>query len=91
VLDFDFIEWDDEQDPRGNAQHIAAAGLTVKEIEEILYSPYNESDASTSSGRPAVFGTTGMGKYIIVVYTRSEQNGVAVIRPATAYEVDPPY
>jgi hypothetical protein len=41
-------------------------------------------------GRPAVFGTTGTGKYILVVYDQSEENNVVVIRPVTAYEVDPP-
>jgi hypothetical protein len=90
MLDFDFIEWDDEGDPRGNVRHITAAGLMPGEVEEILYSPDPDTDTSDSTGRPAVFGTTSTGKYIIVVYTRDEENGVVVIRPVTAFEVPPP-
>ncbi len=91
MLDFDYIEWDDEDDPRGNVQHIAAAGLTTDEVEDVLCSPDAESGTSESSGRPAVFGTTATGKYIIVVYVRTEESHVIVVRPITAYEVDPPY
>src|SRR5438093_6722174 len=28
MIDFDLIAWDDEDNPRGNVQHIAANGLT---------------------------------------------------------------
>ena len=61
MLDFDFVEWDDEDDPQGNIQHIAAADLTPDEVEDVLYSPDAETDTSESTGRPAVFGTTRMG------------------------------
>jgi hypothetical protein len=27
MIDFDLIAWDDEDDPRGNVQHIATNGL----------------------------------------------------------------
>jgi hypothetical protein len=90
MIDFDYVEWDDADDPRGNLQHIAAADLTQDEVENVLYSPDADTDTSDSTGLPAVFGTTGTGKYIIVVYKRTEDGGVIVIRPVTAYEVDPP-
>lgn len=90
MLDFDYVEWDEEGDVRGNAWHVAAAGLTPDEVEDVLYSPDAHADWSDTTGRPVVFGTTGTGKYIIVVYIRSEENQVVVIRPVTAYEVDPP-
>jgi hypothetical protein len=90
LLDFDYIEWDEPDDPVGNVVHIAASGLTPEEVEDILYGSDSDSDTSGSTGRPAVFGTTGTGKYILVVYERTEENNVVVIRPITAYEVDPP-
>jgi hypothetical protein len=90
LLDFDYVEWDDPGDPLGNVNHIAAAGLTPEEVEDVLYAPDPDADTSDRTGRPVVFGTTSTGKYIIVVYERTEENNVVVIRPLTAYEVDPP-
>lgn len=34
MLDFDFVEWDD-----ANIGHIADNGITVDEVEDVLYSP----------------------------------------------------
>lgn len=90
MLDFDYVEWDEPGDPRGNVDHIAAAGLTPEEVEDVLYAPDPDSDTSDRSGRPVVFGITSTGKYIIVAYERTEENDVVVIRPITAYEVDSP-
>jgi uncharacterized DUF497 family protein len=90
LLDFDYVEWDEPDDPSGNVDHIAAAGLTPEEVEDVLYAPDPDMDTSDNTGRDAVFGTTRSGKYIIVVYERTEENGVIVIRPITGYEVEPP-
>jgi uncharacterized DUF497 family protein len=90
LLDFDYVEWDDANDPRGNVSHIADAGLTPEEVEDVLGAADADADTSDSTGRPVVFGMTPAGKYIIVVYSRTDENNVIVIRPITAYEVDPP-
>jgi uncharacterized DUF497 family protein len=90
LLDFDYIEWDEQDDPRGNVGHLAAAGLTPEEVEDVLYAPDPDSDTSDTTVRLVVFGTTSTRKYIIVVYERTEENNVVVIRPITAYEVNPP-
>ncbi len=89
MIDFDYVEWDDANDPSGNVVHIAAADLTPDEVEDVLYAP-DAVDTSNTTGRPVVFGTTSTGKYIIVVYERTEESGVVVVRPVTAYEVAPP-
>ena len=86
MIDFDLIAWDDEDDPRGNVQHIAANGLTIEEVEQVLYDPANRPTISRSSGRPAVFGETATGKEVLVVYEVLETEPVTVIRPITAYE-----
>jgi uncharacterized DUF497 family protein len=89
MIDFDLIAWDDEDDPRGNVQHIAANGLTIEEVEQVLYDPANRPTISRSSGRPAVFGETVTGKDILVVYEVLETEPLIVIRPITAYEPMP--
>ena len=90
MLDFDYVEWDESDDPDGNMEHMAASGLTPEEVEDVLYSPDPDRDASDSTGRPVVFGNTKTGKYILVVYEQTRENKVVVIRPITAYEVDQP-
>jgi hypothetical protein len=81
-----FINWDDEDDPQGNVQHIAEHGLTVAEIEEVLRDPNSTDGISRSSGRPVRFGQTADGKYILVAYD-IECEDPLVIFPVTAYEV----
>ncbi len=89
MIDFDLIASDDEDDPRGNVQHIAANGLTIEEVEQVLYGAANRPTVSRSCGRPAVFGATAMGKGILVVYEVLETDPVIVVRPVTAYEPMP--
>ena len=49
MAEFDFIEWDDEADPNGNVQHIAANGVTVDEVEDVLYDSASRDVRSRSS------------------------------------------
>ena len=86
MIDFDLIARDDEDDPRGNVQHIAANGLTIEEVEQVLHDPANRPTISRSTGRPAVFGTTAAGQDILVVDEVLETEPVIVIRPITASE-----
>jgi uncharacterized DUF497 family protein len=86
MIDFDLITWDEEDDPRGNVQHIAANGLTIEEVEHVLHDHANRPIVSRSTGRPAVLGATATGKDILVVYEVLETEPVIVIRPITAYE-----
>ncbi len=88
MADFDFIEWDDENDPRGNVRHIAANGLTTDEVEDVLYDSSSRDVQSRSSRRPAKIGHTSLGRSIIVVYEREEDAGIVVVRPVTAYEIE---
>ncbi len=89
-MNFDYIEWDDESDPRGNIVPIEAADLTPAEVEEVLGGTGPEVVSRAESYRPAKMGWTSTGKYIFVVYERSEEAGIVVIYPVTAYEIDPP-
>jgi hypothetical protein len=88
VPDFDFIDWDDEDDPRGNVRHIDANGITVVEFEEVLNDPATPT-RSRSSGRPAKVGWTSTGKHIIVVYEVEDDGGFVIARPVTAYAIEP--
>ena len=81
------VNWDDEDDPRGNVQHIADNGLTPDEVESVLLDPDALEDRSRSSGRPMVLGYTYTDRYIAVIDEILEEEP-PVVRPVTAYEVD---
>ena len=80
------IAWDMEDDPKGNVQHIAANGITMEEVEEVLLDENNPVGESRSSGRPMTFGETSTGKKIAVVWEQALDNPL-IIRPVTAFEV----
>jgi hypothetical protein len=67
-----------------------SSGLTPGEVEEVLRGPGPETISRALPHRPAKFGWTGSGKYLFVAYERSEESGIVVIYPVTAYEVEPP-
>ena len=85
---FAYVDWDDEDDAKGNVQHVAANGITIAEFEEVLNDP-SSPIRSRSSGRPAKIGWTSTGKSIIVVYELEDLGGFVVARPITAYEIQP--
>jgi uncharacterized DUF497 family protein len=87
-MDFDFIEWDREHEPRGNVRHIADNGPSIDEVEDVLYDPSSRPVQSRSSKRPALIGRTSTGKMIIVIYERHKDAGYVVIRPVSAYEIE---
>ena len=88
MIDFDFIDWDAPDDPRGNTRHILDAGVSVEEVEEVLLDPRGEPLVSRSTGRPAVRGTTLGGRRLFVVFELDRAGGVTVLRPVTAYDVE---
>jgi len=80
------IIWDLDDDPDGNVQHIAEHGLSIDEVEEVLFAA-EEVIASNSSGRPMVFGETSTGKQIAVVFDVVDEDPLCVY-PVTAYETE---
>jgi uncharacterized DUF497 family protein len=89
MLDFDFIDWDDESHPRGNLQHVADNGISRGEVEDVLDDALSRQVRSYQSSRPAVIGETSTGKTVIVIYERHEDAGYITVRPVTAYEIEP--
>jgi hypothetical protein len=86
VIDFT-IDWDPEDDPAGNVQHIANKHrVTIEEVEEVLRNPRNQTARSRRSGRPMVFGWTSTGKFITVIWEEVSLDPMTVY-PVTAYEV----
>jgi uncharacterized DUF497 family protein len=81
--------WDLEDDPDGNVQHIAEHGVTVEEAEEVVRANYDAAVASSSSGRPTVFGWTATGKYLVVVFELIDAD-VPQVYVVTAFEAPPP-
>jgi uncharacterized DUF497 family protein len=78
------IIWNEE--PGGNVEHVEEHGLTVDDVEHVLFN-YESTDVSHSSGLPCVFGHTPDGTYIIVVYELVDED---TVYPVTAYEVPEP-
>lgn len=78
---YDFI-WNDE--PGGNAEHIAEHGITPDEVERVVCNPLKKT-TSRSSHRPVATGYTSDGRVIFVVY---EEIDAITIYPVTAYVVD---
>ena len=89
MIEFDYIDWDDPDDEDGNVRHIAENGVTVEEFEELLDSPTASDDISRSSGRPVRFGWTSTGKHLLIAYEIEDDGEFVIVRPVTAYEVDP--
>lgn len=81
------ILWDLDDDADGNVQHIADHGITIDEVEEVLYVA-EDVIASHSSGRPITFGATSTGRFLAVVFEVVEEQPLAVY-PVTAYETEP--
>lgn len=80
---FEAVLWDLEDDPEGNVQHCADHGITQEEVEEVLENA-TDADVSRTTGRPVVFGDTGSGRHLMVVY---ESIDAVTVYPVTAYEV----
>jgi uncharacterized DUF497 family protein len=87
-MNFDFVEWDSEDDPRGNTQHIEDNGLSIDEVEDVISDPRSRPVQSRSSRRPALIDQTSTGKTIIVIYERHKDVGILVVRPVSAYEIE---
>jgi hypothetical protein len=89
AVHIDVFDWDDEDDPAGNYQHIVGTGeVTAQEVEEIMRNHQGGPDAySDTSGLPVIFGTTADGKRIAVVYEDESDAGLVIVRPKTSFPV----
>ena len=79
----DSILWDLDDEPDGNVRHLAEHGISKEEVEEVFQNA-SDTDISRSSGRPVVFGDTGSGRHLMVVYEEIDED---TVYPITAYEV----
>ncbi len=70
------------------ATHIADHGLSIDEVEDVLYDPKSRPVQSRSSKRPALIGRTATGRTIIVIYERHKEQGIVIIRPVSAYDIE---
>lgn len=75
-------EWDLDDDPFGNIQHIAEHGLTIDDVEHALENG-DAPQSSRSSDRKIVFGPALDGREIAVVFEQIEDGWIYVV---TAYE-----
>jgi uncharacterized DUF497 family protein len=82
-MPYNSIIWDLDDDPEGNVQHCAQHGVTKDEVEEVFENA-TDHDISQSSGRRVVFGDTGTGRHLMVVYEEIDED---TVYPVTAYDV----
>jgi len=75
-------QWDLDEDPAGNVQHIADHGLTKEDAEHALEHGI-PAEPSRSSGLPLVFGPAIDGRVIAVIFEIVDDETVC---PITAYE-----
>jgi hypothetical protein len=83
----DVFDWDEEDDPKGNVQHIAAADITAEELEEVIRNHTGPIDVSKTSGNRLIRGTTPTGQHIAVVFQIEPDPDLIIIRPITAYPI----
>lgn len=84
------IIWDLEDDEEGNYIHIVVEhDVSQDDVSDVVSNLENPTVPSDSSGRPATFGWTRTGRYIIVIWEHVEDDP-RTIYPVTAYDVPPP-
>lgn len=81
------VVWDLEDDPRGNVQHILEHGLSIEEVEDVLFNPMSLTSESRGSDNRITFGHTSTGLYIAVAWERVMDDPLTM-RPITAYPVE---
>jgi uncharacterized DUF497 family protein len=77
-MPFYFYVWADEI-----IEHLAEHDLTPEDFEYVLANP-TDKGTSDSSGRPAAWGYTEDGRFVIAIYRELDD---VTIQPVTAYEV----
>jgi len=83
------VIWDLEDEPQGNFVHIVLEhDVTQDEVWNVMSDLSNETVSSYSSGRPATFGWTRTGRYIIVIWENVDDDPWTIY-PVTAFEVSP--
>jgi hypothetical protein len=76
--------WDTEDDPQGNLRHVAQHGLTLEDVEDVLFG-IHELGTSRSSGSPIAFGFTSGGEFVCVVFEWVDDE---TVYPVTAYPLE---
>jgi uncharacterized DUF497 family protein len=77
-MPFYFYEWTE-----AIIAHLAEHDLTPEDFEYVLANP-TDIGTSDSSGRPAAWGYTEDGHFVIAIYREVDD---VTIQPVTAYEV----
>jgi uncharacterized DUF497 family protein len=83
------LVWDLATDPDGNVQHIAEHGVSVDEVEYVLFDPSSDTTTSRSSDNFITFGYTAGGRYLAVVWEHVLDDPLTMY-PVTAYEAPEP-
>jgi uncharacterized DUF497 family protein len=84
------VIWDLDDDPDGNVAHIAEHGISVEEVEQVLYNRKSTSAINRNpSGNQLTFGLTKSGRYLAVVWEYVCEDPLTMY-PVTAYDATQP-
>jgi uncharacterized DUF497 family protein len=83
------IVWDLEDDLHGNVQHVAEHGVSIAEVEEVIFGSLSNTTASRTSGQRITFGHTDEGRYLAVVWEHVMDDPLTIY-PITAYDAPQP-
>lgn len=83
------VLWDLDDDPDGNVRHIAENGISVEDVEDVLWDTESSTEDSRSSGRSITFGETSDGRYLAVIWETACDDPMTIY-PVTAYLVPRP-
>ncbi|MEW6173831.1 MAG: BrnT family toxin [Bacillota bacterium] len=73
------FEWDPEEQPNGNVQHIMKHNVSPEEVEEIFGFPEEVLIRKTCQGYRLAYGRTVAGRYLLVVFILKKRGFARVI------------
>lgn len=73
------FEWDPEEQPNGNVQHIMKHSVSQEEVEEVFEFPEETVIRKTRQGYRLAYGRTATGRYLLVVLILKKGGFIRVV------------
>ena len=79
------FEWDPDNQPNGNVQHIARHNIVPEEVEEVFEHPGEVLVRRTRQGYRLAYGRTATGRHLLIVFVLVRKS---IVRIVTARDMD---
>ncbi|MGC1272975.1 MAG: hypothetical protein WBC44_04660 [Planctomycetaceae bacterium] len=73
------IDWDADNDPRGNVELLRQIGVTKEDVEQAVEHGAVDPDVSNMSGWPVLFGAAEDGRPMTVMFRWEDASTIFVI------------